>query len=215
MYNKSLVLCKLCKLWINDLYYSHNAAISLGRSVPNRPKRWLLASRSKGEWLRMELKVNGYIARGKPVMWRTWCSLLVAMVKSAAGGSGDFSLNVLLFCLPASSSSGACVEFEVGCCHSAPPSSCWLLLCQAAGRREGCCWNRKRDQGPRDQDLTRYRLCRKGGKRRLDTGTKVKPSKHSGLTSHLISKQFNKYKTKISIAKTIAEKYQMQTPDEE
>lgn len=49
-------------------YYSHNAAISLGRSAPNRPKRWLLASRSKGEWLRMELKVNGYIARGKPVM---------------------------------------------------------------------------------------------------------------------------------------------------
>lgn len=48
--------------------YSHSAAISLGRSAPNRPKRLLLASRSKGEWLRMELKVNGYMARGKPVM---------------------------------------------------------------------------------------------------------------------------------------------------
>lgn len=78
----------LCKWITNCFYYSHNAAISLGRSAPNRPKRWLLASRSKGEWLRMELKVNGYIALGKPVMWRTWCSLLVAIVKSAAGWFG-------------------------------------------------------------------------------------------------------------------------------
>lgn len=67
----------------NQLCYLHNAAISLGRSAPNRPKRWLLASRSKGEWLRMELKVNGYIARGNSVMWRSWCSLLVAIMKSA------------------------------------------------------------------------------------------------------------------------------------
>lgn len=35
------------------------AAISLGRSAPNLPNRLLLASRSKGEWLRMELKAKG------------------------------------------------------------------------------------------------------------------------------------------------------------
>lgn len=122
-------LYKLCKWIIHYFYYSHNAAISLGRSAPNRPKRWLLASRSKGEWLRMELKVNGYIARGNPVMWRTWCSLLVAIVKSAAGGLVNFSLTVLFPPPPASSSSGACGEIEVGCCHSAP-LSCWLLCRQ-------------------------------------------------------------------------------------
>lgn len=35
------------------------AAISLGRSAPNLPNRLLLASRSKGEWLLMELKAKG------------------------------------------------------------------------------------------------------------------------------------------------------------
>lgn len=56
-------------VWIrNDLHYSHNAAISLGRSAPNWPKRWLLARRSKGEWLRMELKAKGYMARENLVM---------------------------------------------------------------------------------------------------------------------------------------------------
>lgn len=40
----------------NDL---QRAAISLGRSAPNLPKRLLLASRSKGEWLLMELKAKG------------------------------------------------------------------------------------------------------------------------------------------------------------
>lgn len=81
----------VCEAIVNTVCYSHNAAISLGRSAPNWPKRWLLASRSKGEWLLMELKVKGYMARAKPVMWRIWCSLLVAIVKSAAGGSGGFS----------------------------------------------------------------------------------------------------------------------------
>lgn len=49
----------------NDL---QRAAISLGRSAPNLPNRLLLASRSKGEWLLMELKGKGYTAGGKPVM---------------------------------------------------------------------------------------------------------------------------------------------------
>lgn len=49
----------------NDL---QRAAISLGRSAPNLPNRLLLASRSKGEWLLMELKAKGYTAGGKPVM---------------------------------------------------------------------------------------------------------------------------------------------------
>lgn len=40
----------------NDL---QRAAISLGRSAPNLPNRLLLASRSKGEWLLMELKAKG------------------------------------------------------------------------------------------------------------------------------------------------------------
>lgn len=40
----------------NDL---QSAAISLGRSAPNLPNRLLLASRSKGEWLLMELKAKG------------------------------------------------------------------------------------------------------------------------------------------------------------
>lgn len=35
------------------------AAISLGRSAPNLPNRLLLASRSKGVWLLMELKAKG------------------------------------------------------------------------------------------------------------------------------------------------------------
>lgn len=52
----------------NQTCYLHSAAISLGRSAPKRPKRWLLARRSKGEWLRMELKVKGYMARGNSAM---------------------------------------------------------------------------------------------------------------------------------------------------
>lgn len=40
----------------NDL---QRAAISLGRSAPNLPNRLLLASRSNGEWLLMELKAKG------------------------------------------------------------------------------------------------------------------------------------------------------------
>lgn len=42
----------------------------------------------------MELKVNGYKARGKSVMCRSWCSLLVAILESASGDSGEFSLAV-------------------------------------------------------------------------------------------------------------------------
>lgn len=67
---------------IKQTCYLHSAAISLGRSAPKRPKRWLLARRSKGEWLRMELKVNGYMARGNSAMCRSWCSLLVAIVEN-------------------------------------------------------------------------------------------------------------------------------------
>lgn len=52
----------------SDENYSQRAAISLGRSAPNLPNRLVLASRSKGEWLRMELKAKGYTAGGKPVM---------------------------------------------------------------------------------------------------------------------------------------------------
>lgn len=70
----------------NDWHYSHKAAISLGRSAPNWPKRWLLARKSKGEWLRMELKVNGYMARENLVTWCSWCSLLVAILERAGGG---------------------------------------------------------------------------------------------------------------------------------
>lgn len=55
----------------------------------------------------MELKVNGYMARGKSVMCRSWCSLLVAIVKSASGDSGEFSLTVLWFRLPVAARSGA------------------------------------------------------------------------------------------------------------
>lgn len=52
-------------MYVKDL---QRAAISLGRSAPNLPNRLLLASRSKGEWLLMELKAKGYTAGGKPVM---------------------------------------------------------------------------------------------------------------------------------------------------
>lgn len=52
-------------VYVKDL---QRAAISLGRSAPNLPNRLLLASRSKGEWLLMELKAKGYTAGGKPVM---------------------------------------------------------------------------------------------------------------------------------------------------
>lgn len=40
-------------------------------------------------------------------------------MKSAAGGSGEFSRTLLLFPLPASSWSGAGGEFEMGRCHPA------------------------------------------------------------------------------------------------
>ncbi len=149
----------------NHFYYSHNAAISLGRSAPNRPKRWLLASRSKGEWLRMELKVNGYIARGKPVMWRSWCSLLVAMVKSAAGGSGSGSDRLVV--------SSSCVVFVRGLWWAwdgpVPFSPSQLLASLLPGCREvrGMLTSREElVEEPRDQDLNRSRLYRKEGKRR-------------------------------------------------
>lgn len=47
------------KLPVNKLVDLQRAAISLGRSAPNLPNRLLLASRSNGEWLLMELKAKG------------------------------------------------------------------------------------------------------------------------------------------------------------
>ena len=205
--------------WIVHLVcYSHSAAISLGRSAPNRPKRLLLANRSKGEWLRIELKVNGYIARGKPVMWRNWCSLLVAMVKSAAGGSGDFCLTVSLFLRPASSS-GAYSEFEKGWCHSGPVS-CWPLCLRAAVRWDGCWWGKnsrrktKSQVSEAGQDGLRSRVCGRGGRR--DVRHQHQTTERSGFLTHLKSNRLGQSKQKcqsLSVTKTIPDIPQKQTRD--
>lgn len=146
--------------------YSHNAAISFGRSAPNRPKRLLLASRSNGEWLRMELKVNGYMARGKPVIWRTWCSLFVAMLKSAAGGSGDY-------CLLLSSSFVFVRGLRWVCNGPMPFSPPQQLASPPAGCRDGCWWGRKRQWDTKSQgresgrDGCRSRVCGSGGRKKI------------------------------------------------
>jgi len=57
-YCRHKLLASECRCTYSESYL-HRAAISLGRSAPNRPKRLPLARRSKGEWFRMELKANG------------------------------------------------------------------------------------------------------------------------------------------------------------
>lgn len=167
-------LYSLCKDATDQFCYSHNAAISLGRSAPNRPNRWLLASRSKGEWLRMELKVNGYIARGKPVMCRTWCSLLVAIMKSALLAWVSFFSDFLAFLF-----SSFFFFFVTGLGWVwnglVPFSPSRLLASLPSGRREvrGTLMgveDLERDQIPCGQDLVQTLWRQKDMKEGLATG---------------------------------------------
>lgn len=92
-------------------------------------------------------------------------------MKSAAGYSGDFSLIVFVV-------SSACVVFRQGPMMSlnglVPFSPSRLLALLQGGERDAEEEDElRRNQEPRDQNLTRSRLCRKGKKSRM-TGSDTK-----------------------------------------
>lgn len=99
---------------------------------------------------------------------------MVAIVKSAAGYSVDFSLIVFVV-------SSACVVFRQGPMMSlnglVPFSPSRLLALLQGGERDVEEEDElRRNQEPRNQNLTRSRLCRIGKKSRMtgsDTETKV------------------------------------------